>query len=90
MGVMAPMGGQKIRQVFSNPQGVYFPEKCDELSELLAKNWGILQTRMDQRGDYMKMNFKYFQIQKWIWQTVRSEKLDDKNGVICLVSMFYS
>ena len=45
---------------------------------------------MDQRGDHMKMNFEYFQIQKWILQTVRSEKVDEKNGVICLVSMFLS
>ena len=45
---------------------------------------------MEQRGDHMKMNFEYFQIQKWILQTVRSEKVDEKNGVICLVSMFPS
>ena len=45
---------------------------------------------MDQKGDHMKMNFEYFQIQKWILQTVRSEKVDEKNGVICLVSMFSS
>ena len=38
----------------------------------------------------MKMNFEYFQIQKWILQTVRSEKVDEQNGVICLVSMFPS
>ena len=38
----------------------------------------------------MKKNFEYFQIQKWILQTVRSEKIDEKNGVICLVSMFPS
>ena len=38
----------------------------------------------------MKINFEYFQIQKWILQTVRSEKVDEKNGVICLVSMFPS
>ena len=36
------------------------------------------------------MNFEYFQIQKWILQTVRSEKVYEKNGVICLVSMFHS
>ena len=36
------------------------------------------------------MNLEYFQIQKWILQTVRSEKVDEKNGVICLVSMFPS
>ena len=38
----------------------------------------------------MKMNFGYFHIQKWILQTVRSEKVDGKNGVICLVPMFPS
>ena len=38
----------------------------------------------------MKMNFGYFHIQKWILQTVRSGKVDRKNGVICLVPMFPS
>ena len=45
---------------------------------------------MDQTGDHMKMNFDYFQIQKWMLQTVRVEKVDEKNAVICLVSMFHS
>ena len=43
---------------------------------------------MDQKWDHMKMNFEYFQIQKWITQTVIAEKVDDKNGAICLVFMF--
>ena len=34
------------------------------------------------------MNFDYFQIKKWMLQTVRAEKIDEKNGVICPVSMF--
>ena len=38
----------------------------------------------------MKTNFEYFQIQQWILQSLRSEKIDQKNGVICLVSMFPS
>ena len=38
----------------------------------------------------MKMNFEYFQIQKLILQTIRLEKVDEKNGVICLVSKFPS
>ena len=42
---------------------------------------------MDQRGDHIKMNFDYFQIKKWILQTVRAEKVDEKIEVICLVSM---
>ena len=45
---------------------------------------------MNQRGDHMKMNFEYFQIQKWMLQTVRAEKLDKINWVICPVSMFPS
>ena len=36
------------------------------------------------------MNFKYFQIQKWMLQAGRAEKVDEKNGVICVVSMFLS
>ena len=43
---------------------------------------------MDQRGDHMKMNVDYFQIQKWMSETIRAKKVDEKNGVICLVSMF--
>ena len=38
----------------------------------------------------MKTNFDIFQIQKWISQTVRAQKVDEKNGVICLVSFFPS
>ena len=53
-----------------------------------AQNWGILQTRMDERGDYMKINFDYFQIEKWMLLPVRTNKTDVKSGVICIVSMF--
>ena len=53
-------------------------------------NSGILQTKMDQRGDPMKTNFDVFLIQIWISETVRAQKLDEKNGVICLVSFFLS
>ena len=45
---------------------------------------------MDQRGDHMKMSFDCFQIQKWMLQTVRAEKVDEKNVVICQVFMFPS
>ena len=38
----------------------------------------------------MKNNLEYFQIQKWMSQTIRTEKLDGKNEVICLVSIFPS
>ena len=36
------------------------------------------------------MNFEYFQIQKWMSQTIRAERVSRKNGIICLVSMFLS
>ena len=45
---------------------------------------------MDQMGGYMKMNFEYFQVQKQMLRIVRGEKADEKNGVICLVSIFSS
>ena len=53
----------------------------------LQKNSGILKTRMDQRGDPMKINFDIFQIQKLISQTIRGQKVDEINWVICLIFM---
>ena len=47
-------------------------------SAAFAQNWDILQTRMDQRGDHMKMKFNDFQIQKWMLQTAKEEKVDEK------------
>ena len=41
---------------------------------------GLFQTKMDQRGVPMKMNFENFQIQKWIFQTFRAQKVDKKMG----------
>ena len=31
-------------------------------------------------GEHMKINFDYFQKQKWMLQTVRAEKVDEKIG----------
>ena len=45
---------------------------------------------MDQRGEHIKMNFDYFQIQIRIFHTVRAEKVDAKYRVICVVSMLSS
>ena len=38
----------------------------------------------------LKMNFKYFQIQKWSLQAGTAEKVDEKNGVVCVVFIFPS
>ena len=45
---------------------MYFLEEYDGLSETVAfdQNRDILQTRMAQRGDHMKMNFDYYHKQK--------------------------
>ena len=40
------------------------------------------------KGDHIKINFDYFQMKKWMLQTVRAKKVDEKIWVICLVSMF--
>ena len=44
------------------------------------QNSGILQTKMDQSGDPVKMNVVNFQIQKWITQRGRAQKVDEKMG----------
>ena len=45
---------------------------------------------MDQMGDHMKTSFEHFQIQKWMLQAITAEKVDEKNGAICLVSILPS
>ena len=36
----------------------------------------------------MKTSFDHFQKQNWILQTVRVENVDEKNGFVCLASIF--
>ena len=43
---------------------------------------------MDHSADLTKMKFHNYQIQKWISQTDRAQKVDERNGVNCLVSFF--
>ena len=74
-------------------EGVYFPEKYDRLSEMVpfAKIqvfWG--RPEWTKGGNTSKMTFDYFQIQKWMLQTVKAENVDEKNGVICPVSVCLS
>ena len=45
---------------------------------------------MDQMGDTMKEKFDDFQIHKRISQTVRVQKVDEKNSAICIVFFFPS
>ena len=41
---------------------------------------GIFLTKIDQKGDSMKMSFDNFQIQKWKSKTVRAQKVNEKMG----------
>ena len=41
-----------------------------------------------QKGDPMELNFESLEMQKWNIPTDRSQKVDEKNGVIYLVAMF--
>ena len=73
-------GGQNIIQIFSLLRVSTFQKRmmsCPNRQHL-GKNRSILQTRMGQRWDHMKINFHYFQIQKCY--TVRAEKVDEKMG----------
>ena len=42
------------------------------------------------KEEHMKINFYYFQIDKWMLQTVGAEKVDGKNGVVFLNPCFLS
>ena len=67
-GFWLPIKSSYISMMNSSWTNVYFLEKYDGLPESVAfaQNWAILQTRMDQRRDHIKMIFDYFQIQKWM------------------------
>ena len=70
---------------------LYFLEKFDELSKSVA--FGEIEVFYRPEWNEvmnLKMNLKYFQIQKWMLQADRAEKVDEKNGVICVVFMFPS
>ena len=41
---------------------------------------GIFLTKIDQKGDSIKMSFDNFQIQKWKSKTVRAQKVNEKMG----------
>ena len=57
-------------------------------SDSFCPKWGILQIRMDQRGEPHQNEFDYFQIERWMLQTKWEKKI--KDGVLCLVSTFLS
>ena len=60
------------------------------ISQLTPPKFRYFADQNGQKEDPMKMNFGNFQIQRWISQTVRAQKLDVRNGVHCLISFFLS
>ena len=70
---------------------LYFVKKFDELSKSVA--FGEIEVFYRPEGTEvmnLKMNLKHFQIQKWMLQADKEEKVDEKNGVIYEVFMFPS
>ena len=70
---------------------LYFQEKFDVLSKSVA----IGEIEVFYRPEWtevinLKMNLKYFQIQKWMLEADRAEKVDEKSVVICVVFIFPS
>ena len=41
-----------------------------------------------QQGDPIELNFESLEMQQWIIKTDRAQKVDEKNGAICLIFMF--
>ena len=41
-----------------------------------------------QRKDLMELNFESIEMQNWNIPTEKAHRVDEKNGVICLVIMF--
>ena len=64
--VLAPSEWTKRKIDFQEPQGVYFLEKCDDLSESVAfgQELRYFTDQNGQKGDHMKIDLEYFQIQK--------------------------
>ena len=88
---LVPLGGQNIIWIVGNLRVSTFFKKNDRLSKLIAcsQNWGILQTRMDQKeGPYWKWiltSFKYKnECYKQSWKSRRTK------WVACLVAIFSS
>ena len=69
--------GTKHNMNFYYPQSVF--SFCPKLKYFTDQN-GL-------QRDKMKMNFGYFHIQKIMSQTIRTEKIHEKNEVTCLVCM---
>ena len=60
------------------------------IPQLIPPKFRYFADQNGRKEDPMKMNFANFEIQKWISQTVRAQKVDEKNGVICLISFILS
>ena len=85
---MAP----EVEKTCRSFQGVHYLEKYDELSEseAFSQKLRCFTEQNRPKGRPLEHEFYYFQILKWMLQTFRAKKVDEKNGVICLVSLFPS
>ena len=84
---------EKVKPCFLLSQCVCFLNRKGQNSDLTAFTSKI---QLFCRPEWIKGRtswkwiFDNFEIQKWISQTVRAQKVDEKNGAICLVYFFPS
>ena len=83
---------KKKKPGFSLSLMCMFPESNETKfwsHSLHLQNSGTLQTRTDERTTPLKWILAIFKYRNE-YQTVRPQKVDEKNGVICLISIFLS
>ena len=61
-----------------------------KVSSLACKRvfWRPEHNKNINKGDPMELNFEDLEMQKWNTLTDRAQRVDEKNGAICLVIMF--
>ena len=55
----------------------------------LACKFVFYRPEQNAKGDLMELNFKVLEMQKWNIPTDRAQRVDEKNGVVCLIIMLF-
>ena len=58
------------------------------MTHLWHVNVYFIDQHITQRGTSMELNFEGFEMQKWNIPADRAQRVDEKNGIMCLVIMF--
>ena len=80
------LGGQKILFVLVTSGCLHCTKVRWAFWIYFCQKWGILQIKMDERWEHIKINLKYFQIQKWISRTFTLEKFSCFLPELCFLN----